>query len=906
MLSKTGKLKILLIFIAFVAISAAALSACAITSVDGVKIYSDSVLAVGDKKLYFSLNERVDTAEALSSLGITVESDEGESYVLTKDALESGYFRFDKIDSSTAGERSVTLSFNKRDYLINYVVDSYTVNFYLPDGELYKTVTPNGRDGSAEINLSTDYNYAVDSTVISEDEEAALKFCGWLDEEGNSVTGKYVINADEDHTATVNFYADFLTDEEFSAFNIYYDGGEKVFGGLSANSSYYWNDCVYVPESVTKIDLYSALGNLGEVEKLYVPSTAGADYSYLYYAYPANSLKYISVSVDNPNFSSYGGGLYTKDYSTLIYFPSSATEFSLRGSVKKINDYAFSYSSLSSVDLTGVTALGKYCFAYSDIREINCSAETASSQYSFLFSNMCEVYNEYDGENLIASYFVAHEDGSPVYYLDYVSPSVTEYTVKEGTEEINAYAFWGCSKLKSVELPDGLISIGKYAFAYCTSLKEITLPSSIKSSGAGAFYNCSSLSSIGEIPAMDYISDSSVKLNYLPDYFLYGTALKSVALGEGFLAVGKYSLAEMTRLAKAYMPDSLLYFDERAFSGDVSLYKVSFSEDASFERIGTEAFAYCTFLSSFHFEKLKNFEKIEPRAFMYSGICTFSFGEDYNEIDECAFEKCASLVSVSFGEDLTSIGKYAFKDCVSLKDVDFENIYNIGEGAFENCAALKEIVLADSVYIVGSYAFKDCTSLETVVVGEIVGRFGEYEFDKDGNVLVAEPVLFGCTSLKEIIVDSENPNFSSERGILYNHARDTLYVIPSAYEMNLEIEPGIRFIYPYAICYYALETFSIPESVERIYSRALYSIDELKTIYVSSSVIKLAADFFDDCPNLSAITVDEENEYYYNDKRGDVYNTCPDDETDVDVISIKDTPAFILSTKKTEKKEKIK
>lgn len=47
-------------------------------------------------------------------------------------------------------------------------------------------------------------------------------------------------------------------------------------------------------------------------------------------------------------------------------------------------------------------------------------------------------------------------------------------------ELIEDFAFWGCSRLKRVEVADGVKAIGKQAFAFCEDLEEVILPKGIK------------------------------------------------------------------------------------------------------------------------------------------------------------------------------------------------------------------------------------------------------------------------------------------------------------------------------------------------------------------------------------------------------------------------------------------
>lgn len=59
---------------------------------------------------------------------------------------------------------------------------------------------------------------------------------------------------------------------------------------------------------------------------------------------------------------------------------------------------------------------------------------------------------------------------------------------------IGDYAFYGCSKLTSIELPETITSIGDFAFGGCTNLKPgITIPENVESLGAYVFTNCPNL-----------------------------------------------------------------------------------------------------------------------------------------------------------------------------------------------------------------------------------------------------------------------------------------------------------------------------------------------------------------------------------------------------------------------------
>ena len=75
-------------------------------------------------------------------------------------------------------------------------------------------------------------------------------------------------------------------------------------------------------------------------------------------------------------------------------------------------------------------------------------------------------------------------------------PSTVNY---DGTAyrvtSIGDYAFYECTHLTTIAIPDGVISIGYSAFSWCTGLTTITIPNSVTSIGDHAFEH-SSLTSI--------------------------------------------------------------------------------------------------------------------------------------------------------------------------------------------------------------------------------------------------------------------------------------------------------------------------------------------------------------------------------------------------------------------------
>ncbi|MCH5171983.1 MAG: leucine-rich repeat protein, partial [Erysipelotrichales bacterium] len=362
---------------------------------------------------------------------------------------------------------------------------------------------------------------------------------------------------------------------------------------------------------------------------------------------------------------------------------------------------------------------------------------------------------------------------------DYVVSSLKYVAIISGTE-IYENAFYNCSSLTSITLPNTLEYIRNGAFEGCSSLGEITIPSSVKTIGNEAFKGCESLqtiiipslvTSLGDrafencINLQSILFENNSKLESIGQLAFNGcSSLKAIVIPNSVTSMGQNMLSGCESLQSLTLPyiDTYLgyYFGASSYSKNATFVPSSLKTIVitGGNEIASHAFYDCSEITSITLPN--TIESIRGGAFqnctsligivipssvmtiesfVFSNCSslktvTFNKGSNLKTIKESAFASCTSLTSITLPSSLKTIGANAFTSCDKLSTLNFEEnskCQTIGNGAFQGCISLTTIYIPRSVESIDNNAFKGCINITSFVIedGSVLSSIGAYAFD---------------------------------------------------------------------------------------------------------------------------------------------------------------------------------
>ena len=236
---------------------------------------------------------------------------------------------------------------------------------------------------------------------------------------------------------------------------------------------------------------------------------------------------------------------------------------------------------------------------------------------------------------------------------------------------------------------------------------------------------------------------------------------------------------------------------------------------------------------------------VEPESLNGSVILpAYINNKPITKIMPCAFKNAVNVTAVRLPYTLAEIGNSAFYNCTGLQRIELpDGLKEIPFEAFYNCAALTEINLP-RVTKISTSAFYKCSSLTSLHIPQSVREIG--------NCITAY-----CKNLTSLTVDENNLFYESEGNCIIKKSTHTIIAgcIASV------IPQSAKTIGPLAFCGSMPEPFVIPSNIEKLELCALSTYSG-KTLVIPESVTYLDYEFIGYCPNLTQITVAENNPVY--------------------------------------------
>ncbi len=316
-------------------------------------------------------------------------------------------------------------------------------------------------------------------------------------------------------------------------------------------------------------------------------------------------------------------------------------------------------------------------------------------------------------------------------------------------------------------------------------------------------------------------------------------------------SIGNNAFDNADNMTSIIMPNSILVISDYSFFSCDNLSSVAFS--SSIFRIGQQSFGSCSSISEFVLPN--SLDSICNGAFTNClGVTSFLLPNSVRFIGNDAFMNCTNLTTITIPPLVDSIGRGLFKRCSNLDSImvhdsnpffisvegvlfnsDTTSLLEFPAGrdgeylmpnkvriieseAFSLRSYIEYVRLSDSLNCIKSGAFCSCQSLDSIYIPRNVDTIG-FEAFRETN------------SLKKIVVDDLNTNYSSLEGVLFNKDQSILIQYP-----------GSKF-----------GSYIIPNTVNRINDKAFYLHEHITSIEIPGCVSNIGEWCFYHCNMLNEV-----------------------------------------------------
>ena len=196
--------------------------------------------------------------------------------------------------------------------------------------------------------------------------------------------------------------------------------------------------------------------------------------------------------------------------------------------------------------------------------------------------------------------------------------------------------------------------------------------------------------------------------------------------------------------------------------------------------------------------------------------------------------------------------------------IDGKQVSYIGRESFLGNKYLNSVTIPDSVKVIQQGAFAECSNLSTLKFGKNVEKIYDYVFFQTNIKEITLPkklnhisgtAFLGNHVIKNINVDANNTNFSSNNGIVFSKDKKKIVLYPQGKtEKEYTIPSTVEEICDSAFSYAQVESITIPRSVKK-FGNYVFSSTNIKSITIPSTVTEMGYGPVADCQKLISANI---------------------------------------------------
>ncbi len=529
---------------------------------------------------------------------------------------------------------------------------------------------------------------------------------------------------------------------------------------------------------------------------------------------------------------------------------TSLVSVELPASVKSIGDMSFaSCTSLESIDLSAVERFGDRSFA--DCTSLNgiqlsdklyeadsgvfwgCTALEAitipASLTTVPASMFCDCtslkqVNVSEGVETIARSAFAYS-------------GIEEFIAPASLCEIYPDAFYGCMSLKKAVIDCNVRVIPNNCFNSCENLYEVVLGDNITHINYQAFYNCPAIAKItlpdglqsfdSSLTDTAFCKDAANKVNgitYMGNILISAdrTVTGKVVIREGVEIIAADAFANNTGITEVIFPSSLRIIDAYAFVNCKNLRRIEIPDgleiigDGAFNGTGLESLTLPASVTDIMYRSFVSTPLTEvdmPEKGVNLGLADFDSTPWHNAqsdgiiyLDNVLYEHRGTVTAptaITIKDGTKSIASHAFFNEYNITSVTMpDSVEVLSPSAFSGCSNLESITLSKGLKAIDDFAFSG-TAITEILLPEGLEKLGMRVFGGTkltsiyipASVSIMNPFTFmGCSTLESIIVDEDNPYFSSIDGILYNKDGTKVIFCPQGKKGTVTLSADVKII----------------------------------------------------------------------------------------------------------------